>query len=195
MKKLTPQDILPMETYGLQRKDIRQRMSVFKAQRRIHVGPYASVMFEHYDTLWYQVHEMLYVEKAGFEQIQDEIDAYAALMPEPGVMTFTLMFEVDNPERRLAFLRELTGVEKTIFLQWEGGKTQAKPVDDQERTREADGKTSAVHFMKFVLNRDQVKGFQHHDGPVSFSIEHPGYAHVSMLPESLKAALQKEIGG
>ncbi len=191
--KLTPKNIMPMDAYGLQRKDVRARMSSFKAQRRVQVGPFSSVIFEHFDTIWYQVHEMLYVEKAGFQQIQEEIDAYASLMPSPGVLTFTLMFEVENPEKRLAFLQSLTGVEQHIFLQWDHQTLQAIPVDSQERTRDSDGKTSAVHFMKFMFTPAQIQSFHQEKGGVTLAIKHPNYGHALTLPIALVDMLKSEV--
>ena len=191
--KLTPQDILSMEEYGQRRREIREALSPFKTQRRMSLGPSATVMFEHYDILKYQVHEMLYVEKAGEEQVQEEIDAYAPLMPGPGRLTFTLMFEVEDPQERLIFLRRLTGVEETLSLQWENHSLPATPVDAQERTREGDGKTSAVHFMKIDIPENLREDFRRQGGPVTLAVTHQHYTHRSLLPHPLVTMLQREV--
>jgi len=47
-----------------------------KKKRRVEVGPFATFYFENYETMWQQVHEMLYVEKGGEDQIADELAAY-----------------------------------------------------------------------------------------------------------------------
>ena len=44
-----------------------------KRNRRLDVGPYATFHFENYDSMWHQVHEMLYIEKGGEAQIEDEL--------------------------------------------------------------------------------------------------------------------------
>ena len=191
--RLTAQDILPMEVYGRKRQEIRVKLSAFKAQRRVAIGPFAGVMFEHYDTIWQQVHEMLYVEKAGHEQIQEEIDAYASLMPGSGRLTFTLMFEVEDPQERLAFLRSLTGVEETLALQWADQEVKARPVDAQERTREGDGKTSAVHFMELAMTPKVRESFANNEGSVKLVIKHPNYAQEALLPSLLVSMLRSEV--
>ena len=35
-----------------------------------------------YDTMWHQIHEMLFIERGGEDQIPDELSAYNPLIPE-----------------------------------------------------------------------------------------------------------------
>ena len=62
---ITKQDILPMDVYAAQRQNVRARMLPLKKVRRLPVGPCATFFFENYDTMWYQIHEMLFAEKGG----------------------------------------------------------------------------------------------------------------------------------
>ena len=50
---------------------------------------------------------MLRIEEGGEEQMQDELDAYNPLIPNGRNIVMTLMFEIDNAERRLRTLKEL----------------------------------------------------------------------------------------
>ena len=43
----------------------RQAVSELKKRRRVEVGPFATFYFENYETMWHQVHEMLYIERGG----------------------------------------------------------------------------------------------------------------------------------
>jgi hypothetical protein len=193
MHKLTSKDMMPLEEYGKRRAEIRQKLRPLKNARRISVGPYATVMLEHYDTIWHQVHEMLYVEKGGADQIQGELEAYNPLMPTPSSFTFTLMFEVDNPIRRLEFLKSISRVDHCIYLNWGDNSLQAHPIDALERTRD-DGKTSAVHFMRFDFDDASKASFLQHEGDIFFTIRHENYFHGTALSRHLVESLKGELG-
>ena len=115
-REVTRGDILPMEDYSAQRKDWRAKLAEVKRDRRVAVGPVATFHFETYLTMWYQIHEMLFIEKGGEEQISDELAAYNPLVPKGDELVATVMFEIDDPERRERFLAGLGRVEKTAFL-------------------------------------------------------------------------------
>jgi hypothetical protein len=40
----------------------------------------ASFLFTDYDIIWFQIHEMLRIEKGGEEQLSDELSAYESLV-------------------------------------------------------------------------------------------------------------------
>lgn len=71
------------------------------------LGPSTSLTFENYDSIWFQVHEMVLIEKGGPEQFADEISAYADLVPRGSNLVGTFMIEIDSPERRRRMLRDL----------------------------------------------------------------------------------------
>ena len=81
-KLVTASDILDMESFGKIRKQKRAEISNIKKNRRVAVGPDATFMFENYDTMWWQIHEMLFIEKGGEDQIEDELSAYNPLIPQ-----------------------------------------------------------------------------------------------------------------
>src|SRR3546814_21024019 len=91
--------------------------------------------------MWWQIHEMLYIEKGGEEQIADELAAYAPLIPKGRELVATFMIEVDDAKRRPAVLTQLGGIDEKIVLEFAGHRVAAVPEDDAERTRE-DGKRS-----------------------------------------------------
>ncbi|HYD70259.1 DUF3501 family protein, partial [Azospirillum sp.] len=79
--EITRADIIPMEEYGKQRAERRKALVAVKKNRRVSVGPVATFYFENYETMWQQIHEMLYIERGGEEQIADELRAYNPLIP------------------------------------------------------------------------------------------------------------------
>ena len=90
---LTREEILPMVDYGKIRRERRQAISELKRRRRVEVGPFATFYFENYETMWQQVHEMLYVEKGGEDQITDELAAYNPMIPRGKELVATVMLE------------------------------------------------------------------------------------------------------
>ena len=98
-----------------------------------------------------QVQEMLYIEKGGDEQLKDELIAYNPLIPNGKELTATLMFEIDNPVSRSAFLGKVGGIEENIFIKIDGEVVKAIPEQDVDRTS-AEGKASSVQFIHFNLS-------------------------------------------
>ena len=94
--EITENDVIDIDKYIEERPKIKKEISQIKKLRRVPVGPYATFYFESYDTMIYQVQEMLYIERGGIEQMKDEIKAYNPLVPKGKELVATLMFEIDN---------------------------------------------------------------------------------------------------
>jgi hypothetical protein len=140
----------------------------------------------------HQVHEMLAIEKGGDEQVQSELEAYNPLIPQGRDLVATVMFEIEDPERRERELVRLGGVELQICLSVGGQRIHARPIGDEERTR-ADGKTSSVHFVRFEFPPDAIAAFKKEGAPVVVEIAHPNYAHMARMPEPMRAALTQDF--
>ena len=133
-KKIQKEDIMPLDVYIKNRKELRKNIVNFKKDRRIALGPYATFYFESYETMLAQVQEMLYIEKGGDEQLKDELIAYNPLIPNGKELTATLMFEIDNPVSRAAFLGKVGGIEEKIFIKIGDEMIKAIPEEDVYRT-------------------------------------------------------------
>ncbi|HRK94773.1 MAG TPA: DUF3501 family protein [Rhodospirillales bacterium] len=191
--EITRADIMPMDDYAKVRDDRRRSMSAAKRARRVPVGPDATFYFENYDTMLHQVHEMLYVEQGGEAQIEDELRAYNPLIPRGDALVATFMIEIDNAVRRARVLRELAGIETHVAIGIGDMRVQAVSDDDAERTT-ADGKTSSVHFLRFPFTPEQVQAFRADGARVVLAVEHPNYAHMTVLPEETRKALAADFG-
>jgi len=181
-------DILDMETFGELRKKKRSEMTMTKQNRRVPVGPDATFMFENYDTMWWQIHEMLFIEKGGQEQIKDELSAYNPLIPQGNELVATLMFEIDDPTRRKALLMKLGGVEEVCCLTIDGETVIGDSESDVDRTTAA-GKASSVQFIHFNLSPNQIDIFQKPNTKVSVGINHPAYGHTAVISEEVREVL------
>jgi len=186
--EITRADIISVADYGAQRAERRKALVEVKKNRRVSVGPYATFYFENYDTMWQQIHEMLFIEKGGEEQIEDELRAYNPLIPKGRELVATVMFEIDNPVQRQAILSRLGGVEETMQIQFAGHTITGRPEGDVERTNEQ-GKTSSVHFMHFDFTPEQVASFRTPGTQVVVAFVHPEYGHMAVMPEAVRAQL------
>ena len=152
-KKIEKADLISSDIYAKNRKQIRKDIIEFKKNRRIALGPYATFYFESFETMQAQVQEMLHIEKGGEEQLKDELIAYNPLVPNGKELIATLMFEIDNPISRAAFLGKVGGIEENIFMKINNELIKAVPETDVDRTS-AEGKASSVQFIHFKLNDD-----------------------------------------
>jgi hypothetical protein len=191
-RAITRDDIMPMADYGRARAERRSAVAARKQNRRVSVGPFATFLFETYDTMLHQVHEMLFVEKGGEEQIAGELEAYNPLIPKGRELVATVLIEIDDPARRARELAKLGGIEKSMSLQFAGEAVTGVPTDDQERTDET-GKTSSVHFIRFPFTPAQIAKFRAPGAKVVLAIEHPNYGHMAQLPEAVRAELAQDF--
>ncbi len=189
---LTRADIMPMDDYGRVRRDKRRALSALRRIRRVELGPHASLSFENRETMWMQVHEMLYAEKGGEEQIVEELAAYNSLIPNGSELVATLMFEIDNRERREQFLGKAGGIERAITLQIGNSSVPAKPEEDVERTTDS-GKASAVHFLHFPLEHAMAHAFRDPSQVVAVAVLHPIYGHMAVLSAETRASLAADL--
>ncbi|MBP6011328.1 MAG: DUF3501 family protein [Alphaproteobacteria bacterium] len=192
-RKITRADLIDLTRYGKERAERRKALLPIKRLRRIEVGPHATFYFESYETMWQQVHEMLYIERGGEAQIDDELSAYNPLIPQRGELVATLMFEIADPEQRARILRQLTHIEAAAFLDVGGERVKALFETDVERTAE-DGKTSSVHFLRFRLSAGQVAKFRDAAVPVMIGFTHSNYGHIAMVQGATRDELVKDLG-
>jgi hypothetical protein len=191
-RTLTPADILPVRDYEKVRADWRQRMLAAKRDRRVAVGPFATFFFENWDTMRYQVHEMLRIERGGDAQIADEIAAYAPLIPNGRELVATLMFEIDDPARRTRTLAALGGVEATVYLKVGEARIDGVLESEVERTSD-EGKASAIHFFHFPLTPAAAAAFKAGTAEIVLGIGHPNYAHMAIVPDAARRALAGDL--
>ena len=181
-------DILTMEDYAKTRADWRRKMTVMKRKRRLEVGPFVTFYFENWQTMWHQVHEMLYIERGGEAQIPDELAAYNPLVPQGQELTATFMIEIDDPDRRKRMLDRLGGIEESTFLRFAGHEIKGSPEADQDRTT-ADGKASSVQFVHFHFTPAQIMAFRTPGTQVTIGFAHANYGHMAVLPDEVRGEL------
>ena len=191
-REIQKSDIMPLDAYIKDRKELRKNIVNFKKNRRVALGPYATFYFESYETMLAQVQEMLYIEKGGDEQLHDELIAYNPLIPNGKELTATLMFEIDNPISRAAFLSKVGGIEEMVFMKINGETVKAVPEEDVDRTS-AEGKASSVHFIHFNFTDEQIQKFKSNDVNIELGMDHKEYSHTTKLSIENIASLSSDF--
>jgi hypothetical protein len=193
MKKLTRDDLLSLEQYSEQRPDFRAQVLVHKKDRKVHIGPTATLYFEDRMTMQYQIQEMLRVERI-FEAsgIEEELSAYNPLIPDGSNWKATFMIEEPDVEKRQQLLASLMGIEDRVWVRIDGNE-QVFAIADEDMDRDTEEKTSAVHFMRFELSEKMAADLKQ-GAALGMGIGHKHYAYevepvAGPIRESLLADL------
>lgn len=193
MNKLTRDDLFSLEEYSEQRAEFRAKLLAHKKNRKVHIGPVATLYFEDRHTIHYQIQEMLRVERI-FESgdIQEELDAYNPLIPDGSNWKATFMIEEPDVERRHGLLAELVGIEDRVWVRVDGFDP-VFAVADEDLERSTGEKTSAVHFMRFELTDAMVTSAKG-GASLSIGIDHAKYNHqVEPVTEAIRDALVADL--
>jgi hypothetical protein len=182
---ITADSLLTLEAYSKARKDIQAQVIPHRRLRSVALGEHINVQFEDEKTIRYQIQEMLRIEKI-FEPdgINQEIEAYAPLVPDGTNWKATMLMEYPDPHERKSELSRLIGVEDRLFVEVEG-HARVYAIADEDLDRENDEKTSSVHFVRFELP-SAARAAVRAGAAVRLGCDHANYpAHVSISPETL----------
>ena len=189
---LTRDDLFSLEEYAVARPEFRKKVIAHKKNRIVPVGPNATIHFEDSLTMQYQIQEMLRIERIFEpEGIQEELDVYNPLIPTGSNLKATFMFEWDDPEERVKWLKKLVGAEDRIWVQVEGFE-KVYGIANEDLERSTPDKTSSVHFLRFELT-DGMKQALKNGAKLKVGIDHPEYAHEVEVPENVRASLLEDL--
>lgn len=191
MQWLTPDDIYGREVYEEKRPDLRRRLLVEKARRRVAVGSHCMVHFENRDTMHYQVQEMLRAENSWNLEgaVEAELEAYNPIIPQHGELSATLMLEYEDVQERAESLHKLVGLDQHLWLHI--GDTPALRAEFDTRQNEAD-KIASVQYIKWHLNDMQRQLLQQPGTVVRLRIDHPHYTAQAVFSEETRLAIMHD---
>lgn len=192
MKKLSRSTLLSLERYAEVRPEFRAEVMAHKVDRRVAIGPHATLYFEDSLTMQYQVQEMLRAERI-FEAagIEEELAAYNPLIPDGSNLKATFMLEYADVDERRAALSRLAGIEDTVWVRAEGGE-KVYAIANEDLDRSTDGKASAVHFLRFELGPDTIAAFKA-GRRIDFGIDHEQLAGSVTLTTEQTASLAADL--
>ena len=177
--------LMSLEAYSKFRKTHKAEVLAHRKLRSVHLGEHITLQFESETTIRYQIQEMLRIEKIFEEEgIQQEIEAYAPLMPDGSNWKATMLIEYPDVNERKRELARLIGVEDRMFIEVEG-HARVYAIADEDLDRENDEKTSAVHFVRFEFPAATKAAIQA-GAAVKLGCDHTNYpAHTQISAEAL----------
>lgn len=194
MERVTLEHVVGLSRYAEIRDRFRQQIIALKRDRRVSVGPRVTFVFENFDTVLFQIQEMLHAERiSDLDRVREELAVYNDLVPGPGELSTTMLIEITDvsaPEEITAALRSLIGVDEHTSLEFEDGRRTAGRFEAGRSTAE---KLSAVQYVRFSLDEPARAALRRPGAKVSLVIDHPAYRHSAVLSEAVRSSLAGDL--
>ena len=192
MRKVEFKDVLNIYEYEKVRPEKVKEITQLKKRRRVHLGDKVTLVFENYDTVWFQIQEMIRIERIVEDKdVQFEIDTYNDLIPDKNQLSATFFIEIPDEKERKATLPKLVGIHDAVYLHIGNKYTVKAEADEKSQMDYEEGKASVVHFLKWTLTPEQVEAFKKE--PVRIEINHENYKAMTELPPEVKEELIKDL--
>jgi hypothetical protein len=196
MQKIRLSEVQNLVEYEKAREAARARIIALKKGRRVSVGPNLTFLFENRDTVLFQIQEMVRTERIVDEpRIQDELDAYNALIPDAGEVSATLFIEIADlhlmsREQVLEAVNRFQGLDRNgVFLKI--GDAVSLPARFEEGHSKEE-KMAAVHYLRFAVPAEAAALLEA-GSPASLVVDHPNYKWEASLPEETRRELRKDL--
>ncbi|HEY3943189.1 MAG TPA: DUF3501 family protein [Acidimicrobiales bacterium] len=194
-------DVLDQRAYERARDAYRAEVIALKRRRRVAVGPLVSAVFECFDTVRFQVHEMARAEHILTDEgIQSELDTYNGLLPVAGELSATVFLELTTPEDLRRWLPELVGVEGSLVFELSpvgesgpGFAVRGVPEAAHAEALTRDEVTAAVHYVRFPFSPAEVDAFAR--GRAALAVRHRAYQAVAELADATRDELLADLRG
>ena len=183
MRPVVREEILDFMTYTDRRDALRPAILEAKRVRRVGIGPHLMILFENHQTIWYQIQEMMRVERIVRERdILHEINTYNELIGTNGDLGACLLIGINDPEERARKLTEWMGLLSTVYLELADG-TRVAPVWDERQV--GDDRLSSVQYLKFPVGGKTpvAAGCSFADPVVNFRVEIAGETHAALAAD------------
>jgi len=192
VRKVKREDVLNLYEYEKVRPQKLKEITELKKRRRVFVGDKVTFVFENFDTVWFQIQEMIRAERmVKDEEIQFEIDTYNDLIPEMNQLSATMFIEIPDERERKETLPKLVGIHDCVFLHIGNKHTIKAQADEKSQMDYESGKASVVHFLKWDLTPDQVEDFKRER--VRIEINHENYKALADIPEEVHRELIRDL--
>ena len=184
-RHITLDSLMSLEAYTKYRKANKPAIIAHRKLRSVTLGEHINLQFESETSIRYQIQEMLRIEKIFEEEgIEQEIEAYAPLMPDGSNWKATMLIEYPDVNERKRELARLIGVEDHTFVEVEG-HARVYAIADEDMDRENEEKTSAVHFVRFELTPAMCAAVKA-GASVKVGCDHTNYpAHTQIADQAL----------
>ena len=190
MKPLVLDEVGGLEQYGRLRPAYRAAIIDHKRCRRMSVGEEITLLFEDRETLRFQVQEMCWVEGiAAPDKIQHELDTYNELMPADGELSATLFIEITDAASIRPALDRLIGVDEHLSLVLREGVDEVVVAARFDPKQLEEDRISAVQYIKFAFDEDELRLFCDPSQPARLRINHPHYQREAEITPAVRESL------
>jgi hypothetical protein len=194
MTLLSRDTLMTLERYAKERPQFRARVMEHKKNRTVHLGEHIMLIFEDELTIRYQIQEMLRAERIFEEEgIQEEVDAYAPLIPDGSNWKATMMIQYPDIDERRRMLGQLIGIEDRVWVQV-AGHNRVYAIADEDLERETAEKTSSVHFLRFELDSSMLKALKQ-GASLEMGIDHPACSVSIDVAPAVRDSLAGDLKG
>lgn len=192
MERIRFGDVKNLYEYEHVREALRREIIALKRRRRLAVGDRLSFLFENRQTVLFQIQEMVRAERIVADaRVQEEIDVYNDLIPDPGELSATMMIEIEDKALIKPELDRLMGIDSGEYVWLRIGRDWTIP-GQFEAGHSKEDKIAAVHFVRFALPPEVRAAFARE--PVSLVVAHPNYRAQAELSSELRAELLEDLG-
>jgi hypothetical protein len=190
MRLVALEDITGLSRYETVRDDFRRRIIELKRRRRIAVGDRVTFVFENFDTVLFQIQEMLRAEGiTDIDRVREEIAVYNELIPARGELSSTMLIEITEQARIRPELQRLLGIDHCVML--EVGERRIPGLFEAGRSKE--DKLSAVQYVRFQLDEAARRDFTATEVPARLVIEHPNYRASAPIEGAARRSLAEDL--
>ena len=104
------------------------------------------------------------------------------------------MLEYDDVAERQRELAKMIGIEDKVWMQVDGFD-KVFAIADEDLDRTTGEKTSAVHFMRFELDKDMIAALKK-GAALRAGIDHPAYQqYVEKVADNIRDSLTADLDG
>jgi hypothetical protein len=191
MRLVRLDDITGLGRYEAIRDEFRRRIIQLKRARRLSVGDRVTFVFENFDTVLFQIQEMLRAENiADLDRVREELAVYNELIPGAGELSSTMLIEITQEEDIRAELVRLIGIDECVHL--EVGAHRVPGVFEGGRSKE--DKLSAVQYVRFPFDAAARAAFVQPGVPARLVIEHANYRFGAAIEGAIRDSLCVDLG-
>ena len=196
MRPVAREEILDLTAYEKARPGIRESMLAVKAPRRVHLGEALTFLFENRETVLFQIQEMVRTERIVDDaKVQEEVDAYNALIPAAGELSATLFIELQdlhlmNNDQVKDAVNRFQGIDREGVYLAIGDQSRIPARFEEGHSKEE--KMAAVHYLRFVVPPGAASLLAA-GGAARVVVDHPRYQAESPLSEPVRAELLKDL--
>ncbi|GIW41336.1 MAG: hypothetical protein KatS3mg076_1913 [Candidatus Binatia bacterium] len=191
MRKVTLDDVVGLGRYERIRDEFRRRIIELKRRRRVAVGDRITFVFENFDTVLFQIQEMLRAESiTDIDRIREEIEIYNSLIPEPGELSSTMLIEITEYEKIRPELLRLQGIDRAVAIEL-GEGLRVPGVFEAGRSKE--DKLSAVQYVRFPFDPKAREAFADPGVPAAIVISHPNYQARAPIEGPVRESLLEDL--